>query len=243
MFFHLPVPHKAISPLRTLARAAGAAFILSTGATMAQDAQPSIKITLFEADGVVISDTIRIDQEFANTYGVSVDAPFKIGVPRQENVTPLYEPGNSPDSAMLKINYTTGTRETPIEERQLIENIQFVGMSIPMGDVEQRVATMADLLINQAIPTALKGYEGGEYLGALRRQIGDIEVVDTAGQYIDPNLGRMYLHVVGYLNPNDENSVFAVANVVGARFDLKTLDDLALTATGETIDSFRYLEK
>ena len=216
---------------------------LPEATAMDQDTRPSIRITLFEANDVVISDTIRIDQKFAETYGVNVEAPFKIDVPRQENVTPLYEPGDSPDSALLKINYTTGNKDTPIEQRSLIENIQFVGMTIPMGDVEKRVAIMTDLIINQAIPTALQGYEDAEFLGALRRQIDGVEVIDTVGQYTDPNLGQMYLHVVGYLKPDNENSVFAVANVVGARFDLKSLDDLALTATGETIDSFRYLDQ
>lgn len=234
--------NSATSKFLSTATLAMALFGASIGTSMAQDAQPSIKFNLFEATGVTLSTIINLDEEFAaKNEGLEIRAPFKIHVTQQDGITPLYNVGDGTTGEILKISFTTGDRNTPISERKLVENIRFVSMSLPLGDQSARLESLADLIGSQIYIAAVDGYEQNEYIGAKSSTFGDLVVIEAVGKYIDPSLGLMFLHIVGYPNPNDANSIFAVSSIVADKFEFETFDDLEFTGGGRTLASFAYL--
>lgn len=217
---------------------------MNSSAATAQQTAPTFKFSLFEVEGFTISKTISLDADFtAANAGLEIPAPFKIAIPEQSGITPLYNVGDGSNGEILKISFTTGDRETPMSERKLVENIRFVTMSLPLKDQTQRLDNLADLIQNQIFAMATQGYQNIQYVGAKTSTFGGLVVLEAVGQYIDPSIGLMLVHIVGYPNPNDANSVFAVSNIVADMFELSSYDDLAFTGGGRTLSSFEYLDK
>ena len=216
-------------------------IILSSSMSNAQDKQPSIKINLFSAENVVIRDIINVDAKFGKKHNIPILTPFTFQVPRQDGVNPLVEFGDKPNSMMIKINFATGDKNTAQEDRQLIENLQFIPFDIEMTDHEDRLVALTNLMVKDAFDMVTRSYEQREYIGARRDKIGDTDIIDAVGKVIEPTLGLMYVRLVGFLNPNDKNGVFAVANIVADKYEITNLDQLFLTGSGQTISSFKYI--
>lgn len=211
---------------------------------MAQDAQPSFKFNLFEVDEFIVSDIYNFGKIRAESLGRPINAPFTFQVPRQDNVTPLFETGTEPGGMFVKINFATGGKDTPITERQLIENLQFIPMTLPIDDdLDVRMQNLTNLLIKEAFPQVTKNREGVEYIGARRTQIGDINAIDAVGKYIDADLGTMYVRITGFVNPDGVDAVYSVVNLVASRYEITNLDQLFLTGSGKTIESFEYIQE
>ncbi|MCF6303628.1 MAG: hypothetical protein L3J13_10625, partial [Devosiaceae bacterium] len=144
---------------------------------------------------------------------------------------------------ILTISFATGNKETPIEERKLVENIRFVTMSLPLTDPTERLDNLATVIKNHIFVAATDGYEQIQYVGAKSSTVGDLIVLEAVGQYVDPSIGLMLLHIVGYPNPNNANSIFAVSSIVADKFEFSTYDDLSLTGGGRTMASFEYIDE
>lgn len=219
-------------------------MIIGTGAITAQETQPSIKFNLFEVGEFVISDSYTIGKSFSAEHGVPILVPFQIQVPRQDNVTPLFEIGTAPGGMIVKIYFTTGHDDTPMDERQSIENLQFIPMTLPMDDdLDARMQNLTTLLINEAFPQVTKNLEDVEYIGARRTQIGDIDAIDAVGKHIHADLGTIYVRITGYVNPHGVDAIYSVVNAVASRYDISNLDQLFLTGSGKTIDSFKFIQE
>ncbi len=216
-------------------------LIAGSGAAMSQESEPSFKFSLFEINGLVITSKYNINQAFGERFGLTIPASFSVDVPKPNDVTTFLNPGSGDDGLQLKIDFVTGDENTELSERQLIENQRFVTMILPVGDPEERLKNLARLLANDGFNSAVAGFEESEYIGARGVKVGDYDAVEVVGKYIDPSIGLLYVRLVGIPNPDSENSIFSVANIVADKFDLSSLDDLALTASGKTLDSFKYL--
>jgi len=230
-------------PATILIAAVLSVFGFSPALAQQQQKGPSVKFNLFSLEGLVISDNYSIGAKFSQRYGIPVPAPFSFKVPRQNNVTPLFETGTKSEGMLVKINFTTGDAGADNSDRLLIENLQFVVMTLPLGERKQRLTRMAKLLANDGFNTVVAAYAEKEYIGGRETKIGDYDAVEVVGKYIDPDLGLIYARLVGILNPDAMDGVFAVANIVAARFDLQSLDDLALTGGGKTLSSFKYVKE
>ena len=72
-----------------------AMLTLLVSPVLAQEASANIKFSLFNVEGFDLRTTITFDEEFAaENEGLQILAPFKIAIPQQENITPLYNVGN-----------------------------------------------------------------------------------------------------------------------------------------------------
>ncbi len=216
--------------------------LLNAGPTMAQENQASIKINLFSAEGFVLSDIYSIDAKYGETNQIEVPAPFRFKIPRRDGITPFFETG-VPGGMLIKVHFTTGDRQTAEEDRAYLENLQFIGMTLPLAEPEERMNNLARMLANEAFDNVTANYEQKEYIGARIAKLGEMDVVEVLGKYIDPELGLMYARIIGMPNPDSEQSIFVVANIVASRFELQSPDDLALTSTGKAIASFEYLKE
>jgi hypothetical protein len=201
----------------------------------ADDQKPSVQFNILSVEGLVIGKTITIDQAFGEKNGVSVAAPFSFVVPLslEKAYEVFVEPAPNPGDSYIKINFAT-------PDRQLIENIQFVGMTIPMGDPEQRLKVVANLLGDKGLAQMLAGKLNPARDGVRAVKIGDYDAVEVIGHYEEEGLGKMYARIVGILNPNAPDSVAAISNVVLSRVPLQTVDDFAHTRGGVLLSNFKY---
>jgi hypothetical protein len=209
-------------------------FASGSAISPAQENSPSVTFNLFSVEGLVVGDTYSIDAAFGEQHGVSVPAPFRFLVPREDGVTPLFQAPNGSDGMLIKVNFAT-------EDRQLIENMRFVTMTLPLGDGADRLTVLARLLANDGFNQAVATYPENEYIGAREIKIGDYDAVEVVGKYIEPQLGLMYLRLVGIPNPGGAASIYAVINVVASRVELQSIDDLARTRSGTALRFFEYL--
>jgi len=202
----------------------------------AQENSATVTFNLFSAEGVVVGDTYNVDAAFGEQVNVTVPAPFKYLAPSENGVQIVFQRPVEGTTELVKINFVT-------EDEQLIENMRFVKITLPMASPEDRLKILARFLVNEAFQMAVSGYEQSEYIGARETKIGDYDGVEAIGKYIDPNWGLTYVRMVGIVNPDSEDSILAVANVVASRADLASLDDLARTFTGTALRFFEFLEE
>ncbi len=53
----------------------------------------------------------------------------------------------------------------------------------------------------------------------------------------------MYLRIVGILNPDSTEGVFAISNLVASHVDIQNIDDLSRTLSGTALRFFKYIDK
>ena len=202
---------------------------------MADDQKPTIQFNLPSVEGLVIGKTITIDQAFGEKNEIAVAAPFSFVVPLslEKAYEVFVEPAPKPGDAYIKINFAT-------PDRQLIENIQFVGMTIPMGDLEQRLNVVAALLGDKGLAQMLAGKSNAARDGVRAIKIGGYDAVEVIGHYEDESLGKMYARLVGILNPNAPDSVAAISSLVLSQVQLHTVDDFARTRSGALLSNFKF---
>ena len=206
------------------------------GIAVAQENATSFKFSLFSIEGLVVGDTYSIDANFGERNGISVPVPFKFLAPREDGIEVILEPPSEGSGELIKVNFVT-------EDRQLIENMRLVNMRLPLGPRDERLTILARLLANNGFNQAVAGFEESEFIGVRETKIGDYEAVEAIGKYVDPDLGLMYVRLVGIPNPDRPESIFAIANIVASRVDLENLDDLARTRTGTMLRFFEYLSE
>ncbi len=150
-----------------------AALIPALPAMAAGDQKPSVNFNLFSVEGAVVGKTITIDQAFAAEHHKAVPTPFSFVVPlspsKEYEVFLDAEPAGE---AWIKINFATA-------DRQLIENVQFVHLTVDMGEVEAREQALARALVNEGLPIVFHGRTntGRDVLRATK--IGDYDAVEA----------------------------------------------------------------
>lgn len=214
-----------------------AALVLggATAAVPAQEAGGSITFNLLSVEGLVVGTTVTIDADFGAENDVSVPAPFSFLVPTEDGVRELVDPAPKPGDAFVKINFAT-------DDLELIENLQFVPLTLPMTAPEERLQTLAQLLAEDGFTMAVAGYENYTRDIVRLTTVGDYQGVEVIGRVDSPDLGLIYIRLVGIPNPDAPDSVFTIANVVAARQLLPSPDDFPQTRGGTALRHFKYLD-
>jgi hypothetical protein len=208
-----------------------------TAADVAQaqtDQGPVVDFNLFSAKNLVVGSTIKVDAEFAEKHDMDVPAPFSVIIPTSEDFFTAARFGPRGD-AYMKISFATN-------EKQLIDNLRFVTMTVPLVEAEERLKLTAKMLAGQGLATAVRGYGNAQRKGIRRIRIGKYDAVEVVGSYTDSELGLMFVRLVGIPNPNSKFSIFAVINVVAGQTKIESADDLSSkTRSGRSLTTFRYL--
>ncbi len=213
------------------------AALMPAVATQADEAKPSFSFNLLSVEGLVIGKTITIDKAFGAEHNLPVAAPFSFVVPLSpsKEYEVFVDPAPKPGEAWIKINFATA-------DRQLIENIQFVSMRVPMGELQARLQAVAGVLVKGGLTAVIKDKANAGRDTVRATKIGDYDAVEVVGHYDDPELGAMVVRLVGIPNPDGADGVAAIANIVVSRMPVKTVDDLARTRGGALLANFKYLK-
>ena len=198
-------------------------------------AAAEVKFNLLSVEGLVVGTTVRVDSAFGAKHGVKVSSPFEVVVPKTPGVVALMDAAPKPGDSFVKFNFGT-------EDRKLVENIQFVPMTLPLEPGEQRLKLLAKILAEKAFPQAVEKAVESKRLSVRRVDINGIASVEVVGLWKSETEGQMYLRIVGMPHPHKPESVFAVANIVAAREAVPTPDDLPRTRGGTVLKHFKYLD-
>ncbi|MBN9671300.1 hypothetical protein [Roseibium aggregatum] len=196
----------------------------------------TVKFNLLSVEGLVVGKTVRVDEAFASRHGLAVPAPFSFLVPTEDDVVVLMDQAPGRGSAFVKLNFIT-------KDRKLIENIQFVPMTLKLATTQERLNAVGRLLAGTAFQRAVANHAKPtrDLVRAVR--IGDYNGVEVIGSYEDAVEGKMYLRIVGILNPNSRDGIVAIANVVASRLDLPAPNDFPRTRGGVLLKNFRFLDE
>jgi hypothetical protein len=216
---------------------AGAAALFSIAGAAAQDnGGPTVRFDLLNIEGLIVGTTLKVDAAYGQTHGVTIKTPFSFLVPTEGGLAIFVENATAEDSTYIKVNFAT-------EDRQLVENIQFVPISIGLADRQVRLDTLAKLLVEQAFPIVVANYPENNMIGWRETTLGAYDAIEVLGEYIDPANGHMYARVVGYLNTDAPETVMAIANI-SARFT--PIDDpsqFSRTRSGVAMNHFAFIEE
>ncbi len=218
-------------------------FISFINFSMAQENKTSLEFKLFEAKGVVVGEILTFGERYEKVNNIKLSAPFSFVVPKVKGMTPLFVSADNKSDTIFRVHFTTGDKDTEMKDREIVENIQFVPMSVPMGEGIDRLELVAKLLANKVFDAATASYEANKYLGTRQTKIGDYDAIEVFGKYIDPENGFFYLRIVGILNPNKEDSIFVVSNIKDKFYRIASLNDLALTTSGIGLSKFKYISE
>lgn len=197
---------------------------------------PTVKFQLFEINGLVVGDRLEIDDAFSERHNIPVPAPFSVLVPRENGIQRLaINAPEGPDGPFLKLSFTD-------QDKQLIENIRLIPMSVPMGtNPTARINGLAQLMANQVYDQATAGYTKRSRDVVKLITLNGLPAVEVIGRYEDPEFGLMYLRIVGIPNPKGTESVFVVANVAHDSLELATPEDFGRTRGGVMLREFKFL--
>ncbi len=200
-----------------------------------EQGEPRIELNPLSIEGASLQKIITVDRQFEQKYERPVPAPFQFGLPVSDTIQTFIQPPVPNDVTLLKISFATPGKE-------LIENIRFIPMTVPKTELPERIKATARLLAQKAFPMAVEGYQGAKRLGVVQANIGDYDAVVVVGQYHDPQLGPMFVRLVGVLHPDSEHCILMIANIVPKHSEAKAPDQLHKQGmTFRVIESLHYL--
>ena len=200
-------------------------------------AKGKIEFNVLRIDGLVIGKKIAIDEEFARKYKIEVKAPFEFIVPKETGVKIFAAFPPETGGEWTKISFAT-------EDKKLIENLRFTSLTVPLGEESQRVAILQDLLVKKGMPKALKGYPKTKILGARPMKIKDLAGVEAIAAYEDPDVGLMFVWMVGILNPKSPNGVMAIVQINPKKSQVTQPADIGKKGiAAKSLSTFKFITK
>ena len=199
-------------------------------------ASDDVELTIPTVEGAVVGKPFKVDRAFGKQNDVRVLAPFSSYVPFSKEFETQVVNAPKPGNAYIKFNFSTS-------DNQPLENVQFIEMTVPMTHRRDRLRIAARLLGEDGFKMAVTGRDKVSRDYVRTGKIGPYDAVEVIGRYEDPQLGLMFVRLVGILNPNDKDSVFALANIVASRVPINSPEDLANTRTGAVISRLTYIKR
>lgn len=199
--------------------------------------QGTVEFKPFSVEGFTVGIDFRVDANYADANKISVPAPFSTLIPKSEDFRTLVVHAPKPGNAFTKFNFVSPDRKT------LLENLQFVPMTLPLIEVEKRLQIAANIIGKDGVRMATAGKQGAKQDVLRKTKIGIYDAVEVIGSYSDPGLGRMFYRMVAILNPASPNCVMALANVVEKAVKVPTLNDMVKTRSGVAIQRFKYIKQ
>ncbi len=219
--------------LRFLLAACAAA--LFSQPLLAQSDGAAIQFDFFKVEGLQIGIPFRLDDAYEQDVGRPIPARLKLILPKGDGSYRILV-DKDPGGAMVKFNFAT-------QDVALIENLQIVNATIPMGPVDDRLQAIARMMKEQAYPISVQGYESPKLIGLGKYQVGDLPAVQLVATYIDPANGPMFLRIVGVPHPEKPGrSIVVVTNTVAKLVPVTKVSQLETSLAGRTLSSIRFTD-
>lgn len=220
--------------------AALVALLMLVSGAQAQNAGVSgdVQINLLSVDGLVVGQTMTVDAAFGQEHGLEVPLPFDVLIPTADDIRELvlYAP-SGPGGAFFKMTFA-------LDDDTVIENLQFVPMTMGGETMEERLQGTAELLTTQGWAMVVETATDQVQDVVQKTEVSGYEAVEVIGRYVDPEVGLVYTRLVGIPHPDmaNINGVLVVANVVASTLELSGPEDFPQTRGGTALKHFQFLE-
>ena len=208
--------------------------LLFATTALAQSESASIQFNFLNIEGFSGGTRFVLDDAYEQNAGRPIPARLELIVPMANDYYRVLL-DNQPSGGMVKIAFAT-------KDRVLIDSVHIIGATIPMGPIKDRLTQFAGLMRDTAFPASVQGMGNPKLLGLRDYQMGAYPAVELVGTYVDPNLGPMYLRILGVPHPQKAESIFIIMNINASLEPLENISDLPKTLSGRTVSSVKFTD-
>jgi len=206
---------------------------LAQGA-LAQSTAPTFEFNFLKIEGLIIGAPFALDDAYEKAAGRAIPTRLKMIIPTAKDTYRILV-DNQPSGGMVKINFAT-------PDQTLIDSVHIIDATIPMQAMDKRLAQFAGLLKDSVYPISVDGMADAKLLALRNQQMGKYATVELIATYTDPEIGPMYLRILGVPHPDKAESIFIIINVNAQLEPLDNLDQFAQTLSGKTVNSITFTQ-
>lgn len=196
-------------------------------------AEANVAVHVLKVDGLVTGKKLSVDQAYARKYNKPVGAPFELIIPKIDGVEVFDAFPPKVGGEYFKISFATG-------KKKLIENLRIIGITVPMGPQDKRLASIKQLFVNQVFPMVLREGVNPQILAGRLAKIDGLDAVEAIAQFEDLREGRVFVWMVAIINPDSPACVLAVSQIT-SRAEAKQPDDVGKNGiTVKALSTFKF---
>lgn len=215
--------------LKYLARAIALGCVITSGAALAQQIDPAPRPNFLAAMGLLEQTTLSITTEAMDQ---PVKRPFSIELPSSGQIEARTKAGA--DGSILAVEFVT-------PDGSFVESIIFTDAQVEVGDPQNRLFAMANLLVLKAFPAIGKAYSDARILGFGATKVAGLPAVQLLGTHSASPLGPVLFRIVGFLSPDSADTVVALASLSAIRMPARGDQQLLDSFSGMTLESLKFL--
>lgn len=203
--------------------------ILATQSLYA-NAKGDYDIGSIKVKGLRVGLKMVADQAFASKHQIkNLHTPFEYFIPKRQHIFVENHPAVS---SFIKYSFAN-------DKKELLSNVQFTNMSIPLAKAADRVAKAKALLTKTMLPQLGKD---AKIHAVYETTLGQTTAVCLDGDVADGKGGRLLVKAVAYIHPTKAEGVMGVSNLNPKLSAAKNPQDLRTQGLGtQVLYSFRYL--
>ena len=220
-----------MSLVKTIATSLCVFVALSMSPLAAQTTGASIEINPLKVEGLVVGKRISFDAEFAAEHNIAVPIPFSFTIPTGRTKVIRVEPAPG-GSGIYKVNFAT-------EDVQLKSSLQFVPITIPMGDDEARKQYLLNIA-NQAFVASVIDPDKAQIDVRRPAKIGPYLAVEALGRYDGGADGVVALRVVAIVGPDSEHGLVGIINALPKNAGMSKVGDIMYVDGSRALGTLRF---
>ncbi len=199
-----------------------------------QNGAASIQFNFLKVDGLVVGKKLALDDAYEQAAGRPIPTRLEMIIPtaRDKFFVGLE---TRPAGGLVKINFGT-------LDKAFVDSVHIIDASVALGPLQDRLASFAALLRNQALPAAVADMQDAKLVALRNYQMGRYPAVELVATYTDPAIGPMYLRIVGVPHPTKAESIVIVININATLVPLQDISQLPDTLSGRTIRTIRFTD-
>lgn len=159
---------------------------------------------------------ITLNESYAKKYKVRVPVEVTFSVPLTRHLYVLYPPQTG--GSLIKFTFAN-------EKKQFLENFQLTTLKVDLTEQRVRVNTLKKLLENKAFKMAAAGKKNARIEAAYYQKTAGVDSYIVEASY-NENGSKNFLKIIGYLNPDSEHGIVAIAYYNGKLSAVKNKNDL-----------------
>ncbi len=191
----------------------------------------SIEINPLTVKGLVVGKRVSFGADFAAKHNIAVPIPFSFTIPTDRTKTIRVEPAPG-GSAIYKVNFAT-------DDVQLKSSLQFVPITIPMGDDAARKQFLTNIA-NQAFVASVIDPDKAQIDAVRPAKIGPYLAVEALGRYDGGADGIVALRVVAIVGPDSKHGLVGIINALPKNAGMEKVGDIMGVDGSRALGTLRF---
>ncbi len=193
-------------------------------------------LTLFSAEGVVVSDRVVVDDAFGKKHDIKIRTPFEFQVPRIDGVKRYARHAKELGGSEIKIMFGT-------EKQEFIESIQLNGFTVKADQLKERRRQAASMLKN-VVWKQMTEKQGDRKIDVFRNTtVNGLPAVELIGRYVDiqeKENGTLLARLVAVLREDSDQGIIATINIAKRFVEVNNDEEMAKTVSAWMLRSVKF---